>query len=156
MSVLLRRRLEWCEPAIRAELRRTWLVAEVVLFSNLGSQIDLQQVSDAPLVLLLLAIMAAALAVRLGVTRLMARATALTPGEQLYVTAAHVPKATIQAVFGALPLATFAARGQEALLDEGKTLLVMAALAIVTTAPLGAVVLERWGTRLLSPPGEER
>ena len=73
-------------------------------------------------------------------------------GERRYVTIAHIPKATIQAVFGALPLATFAARGQTELLDSGHTLLVMAALAIVATAPIGAVLLDRLGSELL--PGE--
>ncbi|MBZ0270165.1 hypothetical protein K8I85_18585, partial [bacterium] len=63
------------------------------------------------------------------------------------------PKATIQAVFGAVPLATFAAHGQTHLEADGQAILILSVLAIVATAPLGAVLLERTARLLLRRDG---
>ena len=84
--------------------------------------------------------------------------TALTRGERRYCTAAQVPKATIQAVFGAHPLSIFLERcaDQPQITDAGQTLVVMAVLAIICTAPLGALLLERFVSQLKAdgpPPG---
>ncbi len=157
LGVVLRRRLESCERNLRGELKRIWLVAEIVLFVNLGSAIDLGKLSDLRLIALLFAVMAGALAIRVVVAHLLATRTSLTPRERLYCTAAHVPKATIQAVFGAYPLTVFLERcsDQPQIVDDGHTLVVMAALAIVVTAPLGAVLLDRLAPGLLAPDAEK-
>jgi NhaP-type Na+/H+ or K+/H+ antiporter len=144
LGVVLRRRLDRHEPRLRAELRRVWGVAEIVLFVNLGSQIELATLSEGTNVVLLLGIMTAALGVRLLVAHVLAHRTALTPHERTYTTVSHVPKATIQAVFGAVPLSAFLVSRPD-LVSAGETLLVMAVLAIVITAPLGAVLLDRLG-----------
>ncbi|NRA97325.1 MAG: cation:proton antiporter, partial [Planctomycetes bacterium] len=147
LGVVLRRRLDRHEPRLRAELRRVWSVAEIVLFVNLGSQIELATLIEGASVVLLLGIMAAALAVRLLVAHVLTHRTALTPRERTYTTVSHVPKATIQAVFGAYPLSKFLeSRPDDVVLEAaGQTLLVAAVIAIVATAPLGAVLLDRLG-----------
>jgi hypothetical protein len=66
---------------------------------------------------------------------------------------AHLPKATIQAVFGAVPLATFVAHGQAHLEGDGHAILILSVLAIVATAPLGVVLLERTARVLLRRDG---
>jgi NhaP-type Na+/H+ or K+/H+ antiporter len=157
LGVVLRRRLKVCERPLRAELKRVWLVAEIILFANLGSAIDLGKLSDLELVALLLAVVAAALAIRLAAAHLLGGATSLTRKESRYCTVAHVPKATIQAVFGVYPLSVFLERcgSQPALVDGGQTLVVMAVVAIVSTAPLGAFLLDRLAAGHLAPGGEE-
>jgi len=96
---------------------------------------------------------------RLLVAAIMTGATTLQPEERRYVAIAHLPKATIQAVFGPLPLLTFRAWRPD-LVGDGETLVILAALAIVVAAPIGAVLLERWGVRCLgaapSPPPDPR
>ena len=72
------------------------------------------------------------------------------PREQRYVALAHVPKATIQAVYGAVPLLIRELRPD--LVPDGETLLLLAVLAIVATAPLGAIVLEHGAARSTAPP----
>ncbi len=67
---------------------------------------------------------------------------------------AHLPKATIQAVYGGEPLAAFVDHNFTHLVDDGRILLMMAVVAILSTAPLGAVILDRLGARLL-PPNED-
>lgn len=143
----LKRRIDSFEPHVRRSLRNVWQVAEIVLFANLGSQIEIHRIHDPRQVALLVVIVAAALAVRLIVTALMVKRTDLTPGERSYTTVSHIPKATIQAVFGALPLATFVQRGQSDLVADGHTILILAVVAILCTAPVGAVLLERWAAR---------
>ncbi len=151
VGVMLRRRFDWCEPALRAELRRVWMVAEIVLFANLGTQIDLGKLTDPSFVTLLLVLIAGALGLRIVVAHLLARTTGLTHSERNYTTIGHIPKATIQAVFGAYPLTVFMERVPDdtILIDNGKTLLMMSVLAIIATAPLGAVLLDRLGERWL-------
>lgn len=150
LGVILRRRLETHEPLLRAELRRFWSVAEIVLFANLGAQIQLSRLLEGGTIALLLGTMATALAARLVVAHLMARATPLTDSERRYATVAHIPKATVQAVYGAYPLFVFKKHEMSAeIVAAGDTLLVMAALAIVATAPLGAILLDRLGARWL-------
>ncbi|MAG57361.1 MAG: hypothetical protein CMJ83_13795 [Planctomycetes bacterium] len=150
LGVMMRRRVDWCEPLLRGELAHFWRVAEIVLFANLGSQIELAKLADLGLVFLLLGIILAALAVRITIGFLLVQRTPLTTGERRYTAIAHLPKATIQAVFGAYPLKIFIERGDDpALREVGNTLLVMAVLAIVVTAPLGAVLLDRLGARYL-------
>ena len=147
VGFVLRTRIGRFEVDVRQRLRGVWQVAEVILFANLGSQIEVQRLNDYRQVLLLTSMAALALAVRLGVAALLARRTPLTAGERRYLTASHVPKATIQAVFGALPLVTFMQRGQAELVADGHKILILAVIAIVGTAPIGAVLLERWAAR---------
>lgn len=153
VGALVRPRVVHYEPVLRASLKEVWGLAEIILFANLGAAIDLQRLTDVGLLVTLLAIFAAALGVRLLAASWLARGTDLDAGERRYVTFANIPKATIQAVFGALPLATFTLHRPE-LVPEGQTLLIMAALAIVATAPVGAVLLERLGERCLRPDTE--
>jgi NhaP-type Na+/H+ or K+/H+ antiporter len=145
-GVILLRRFAWCEPVFRTELKKIWGAAEVILFVNLGSAIDLDQLVNPGLILGLLGIIGAAMGVRLVVAFLLTLRTSLVPKERRYITAANIPKATIQAVFGALPLLIFQ-QWRPDLVPQGQTLLIMAVLAIVSTAPVGAFLLEQWGPR---------
>lgn len=153
LGVVLRRRLDRHEPRLRVELKHVWGVAEIVLFVNLGSQINLATLGEGTIVLTLLGVMAAALILRLLVAHALVQRTALVGTERTYATFAHIPKATVQAVFGAYPLKMFLERSPDDadLIDSGQSLLIMAALAIVATAPLGAVLLDRLGQRWLPP-----
>jgi len=135
----------------RDHLARAWLLAEIVLFANLGAAVDLAQLGGG-LVLVGLGVIAAALGARVIVVALLLRKSRLNGREQTYLALAHLPKATIQAVFGAVPLATFGRHGQVHLESEGQAILILSVLAIVATAPIGAVLLERTAVRLLGSP----
>lgn len=148
LGARMRLRLEEEGAPVREPLRRAWLVAEIVLFVNLGAAIELERLAGSTVPMVLLVIVAA-LAVRVACARLLLLRSRFTRGERDYVALAHLPKATLQAVFGAVPLATFLRHGDTDLVPGGQMLLVMAVLAIVTTAPIGAVLLERTADRLL-------
>ncbi len=155
LGIVLRRRLDRHEPVMRKVLKQTWGLAEIVLFVNLGSQVDLARLRDVSLVLPLLGVIVAAVVVRVLVAHVMGRFTVLDGAERALVTSSNVPKATIQAVFGAYAAQAWA-RSDPALAGDGQTLAVMAVLAIVVTAPIGAVLLERFGSRLEQQPVSQR
>jgi NhaP-type Na+/H+ and K+/H+ antiporter len=150
LGCVLRHRLASVETQIRNELKGFWQIAEVVLFVNLGAAVDIGQLANPALVAPILAVIGVALLIRVAVAGVMTRRTILSAGEGRYVAVAHIPKATIQAVFGTLPLIVFTQRGQMHLIADAETLVVMAVVAIVATAPIGAVVLERWAARWLT------
>jgi hypothetical protein len=150
LGCVLRHRLASVEPQIRSELKRFWHIAEIVLFVNLGAAVDIGKLANPALVAPILAVIGIALLARVVVAGVMVRRTILRAGEGRYVAVAHIPKATIQAVFGTLPLIIFTQRGQMHLIADAETLVVMAVVAIVATAPIGAIVLDRWATRWLT------
>ena len=150
-GVVLRRRLDVVEPLVRIALKRFWQVAEIVLFVNLGSQVDLGRLTDPPLIAVLVSILVMALTMRVLLAWALSQKTVLTRAEQRYTAVANLPKATIQAVFGAYPLTVFLSRcpDNSLLHEDGQLLLVFAVVAIVTTAPIGAVLLNKLGSRWL-------
>ena len=67
--------------------------------------------------------------------------TKLTKKERLFCVIAYLPKATVQAAIGATPLAMG--------LPCGNLVLSVAVLAILITAPLGAIGMDTTSERLL-------
>ena len=82
-----------------------------------------------------------ALVVRSLGTALCVAGTKLTRRERLFCVLAYLPKATVQAAIGAAPLAMG--------LDCGKIVLSVAVLAILITAPMGAIAMDATYKRLL-------
>lgn len=136
------------EPILRRDWRRVWAVAEVLLFVSLGSRVDVRQLAQGELVLLCFVIVWIALAARLVVCRLILTRTSLDRAQRRHLAISHIPKATVQAVFGALPLHVFLTAGREDLVDPGSLLLLLSVVAIVATMPVGAAALERSGEKL--------
>ena len=155
VGVMLRRRFGDALIPMQRDLSWLWQWAEIVLFVSLGSAISLGSISGGILVVTLVGVIAVALAVRVIASHLLSIATELTSSERTYLAYSNLPKATIQAVFGAAPLIAFRAYGDEELIGDGQTLLIMAVLAIIVTAPIGAVLLESTADRLLIETPEE-
>ena len=124
---------------ISGKLSKLWVGAEILLFVLVGASVDISYVSFAGLrtVLLLvevLLIRAAGIMVCLIGTKLNCR-------ERLFCMLTGIPKATVQAAIGGIPLAMG--------LSSGNIILAVAVLAILFTAPLGAFLLDISYTRLL-------
>lgn len=149
IGVMLRQRFGDALVELQQDLSWLWRWAEIVLFVSLGSAISLGSISGGYLVLMLVGVIIVALAIRVLAAYLLSAATELTSPERTYLAYSHLPKATIQAVFGAAPLIAFRAHGDEDLIGDGQTLLIMAVLAIIVTAPIGAVLLDSTANRLL-------
>ncbi|MEY3463212.1 MAG: hypothetical protein RLZZ468_990 [Cyanobacteriota bacterium] len=131
--VLLELRPNLAAP-IAGKLASIWVFAELVLFTLVGAQVDLGVAWRSGLAGL--AVLVIGLVARCIGTLLCLQGSALSAGERLFVTVASIPKATVQAAIGALPLMAMRAAGLPT--APGEIILAVAVLSIVTTAPLGA------------------
>jgi NhaP-type Na+/H+ or K+/H+ antiporter len=125
---------------ISGKLKYLWVFAELLLFVLVGAQVNVQVAWKAGLngTLLILA----GLAFRSVGTYLALTGTDLTRIEKLFSVVAYIPKATVQAAIGAVPLAAGVAGGQ--------VILAVAVLSILLTAPLGAIGIKIMGERVLA------
>ena len=115
-----------------ASFTKLWAGAEIILFVLIGAAVDINYTLRAGLPAILL--LAFSLSVRsLGVI-LSLSGTALNRKERLFTVFSYLPKATVQAAIGGVPLAMG--------LSSGSLILSVAVLSIVVTAPLGALLME--------------
>lgn len=128
MGVAVQKKREPAAVRLSVKYSKLWTAAEVLLFVLVGATVDLQYVSAAGVAAVVLIF--GALVFRMaGVLTCLIR-TPLNRKERLFCTVAYMPKATVQAAIGGLPLA--------AGLACGHLVLTVAVLAILITAPLGA------------------
>lgn len=147
-AVAARGWLDAATPVARG-LGRAWAPAQPLLFSLIGAAVALSAV-ESTFVVGGLVILAAGLAVRLLVTYASTSAVNFSVHERLFVALAWLPKATVQAAIGALAL-DLARQTQADPQAEihGTQVLTVAVLAIVVTAPLGALAIAWSGPRWL-------
>lgn len=149
--LLLELRPNLAQP-ISAKLASIWVFAELVLFTLVGAQVNLSVTWRSGLAGL--AVLAIGLVARSSGTLLCLQGSKLTAGERLFVTVAFIPKATVQAAIGAVPLMAMQAAGMPS--APGEIILAVAVLSIVTTAPLGALLSGLVADRVLQPEPAER
>lgn len=117
---------------------KLWLAAEVLLFVLVGASVDIRYTLKAGPAAL--AMIFAALLIRtLGVTLCVAGTN--DRKEKLFCSIAYLPKATVQAAIGSVPMAMG--------LSCGQIVLSIAVLGILITAPLGAIGMDCSYKRLL-------
>ena len=121
------------------KLGKLWIAAEVMLFVLVGAAVDIRYTLGAGLGAL--ALLAVSLAFRAAGVWLCLLGTALTRRERAFCVIAYLPKATVQAAIGSVPLAMG--------LPCGQLVLSIAVLAILITAPLGALGMDATYKRLL-------
>ncbi len=109
---------------------KLWLASEVILFVLVGVAVDIRYTLTAGLVAVLMILIA--LFFRSCGVLLCTLKTTLTWQERIFCVIAYLPKATVQAAIGSVPLAIG--------LACGKIVLSVAVMAILITAPIGA-----WG-----------
>ena len=118
---------------------KLWLAAEVMLFVLVGAAVDIRYTLKAGVAAIIM-ILAALVFRSIGVLLCVA-GTKLTWKERLFGVIAYLPKATVQAAIGSVPLA--------AGLSCGNIVLSVAIMAIVITAPLGALGIDSSYKKLL-------
>lgn len=119
---------------------KLWLAAEVLLFVLVGAAVDIRYtLSAGPAALLMIFL---ALIFRSCGVALCLLGTSLNRRERIFCVIAYLPKATVQAAIGSVPLAMG--------LPCGQIVLSVAVLAILTTAPIGAFGMDLTYQRLLT------
>ena len=133
-----------CTASVSARLSqkfgKLWLAAEVLLFVLVGASVDIRytlKAGPAALAMIFAALLIRTLGVSLCVT-----GTNLTWRERLFCSIAYLPKATVQAAIGSVPMAMG--------LSCGQIVLSVAVLGILITAPLGAIGMDCSYKKLLS------
>lgn len=117
---------------------KLWVAAEVFLFVLVGATLNIRYFGRVGIPAVIL-ILGALLFRMLGVFLCLAK-TPLKKKEKLFAMIAYTPKATVQAAIGGIPLALGFVCGD--------TVLTVAVLAIVITAPLGAFAID-WSYKKL-------
>jgi len=137
--ILLERRPKTAE-GLASKYNKIWVFAELLLFVLVGAQVNIYVAFDAGLIGLL--IISFGLVFRsLGVFISLFN-TNLTFKEKLFCVIAYLPKATVQAAIGGIPLA--------AGVHGGELILALAVLSIIITAPLGAIGIKYAGEKILT------
>ncbi len=119
---------------------KLWLAAEIILFVLVGAAVDIRYTLEAgPLALLLILI---SLVFRSLAVCLCTMKMNLNRKERLFCIIAYLPKATVQAAIGSVPLAMG--------LSCGQLILSVSVLAILITAPMGAIGIDQSYQKLLN------
>lgn len=139
MGIGLQRKKVDSAKMLSGKFNQMWVFAEVILFTLVGASVDISYVSSAGLAAVIL-IFAVLVFRMLGVCLCMA-GTKLNWKERIFCMLAYMPKATVQAAIGGLPMAMG--------LPCGKIVLTVAVLAIFITAPLGAFLIDATYQKLL-------
>lgn len=117
----------------------TWALFEILLFVLIGSQLNLQYLITYgfyPVVLILGSLMIRTLGVFTALIK-----SSLNKQEKIFVSMSFLPKATVQAAIGPIPLAMGFA--------SGELILTIAIIAILITAPLGSFLINAFYEKLL-------
>ncbi|UCG14235.1 MAG: cation:proton antiporter [Deltaproteobacteria bacterium] len=125
---------------ISQKLKKLWVFAELLLFVLVGAQVNVSvawKAGAAGLLVIFIGLVARSIGTYLSVM-----GTDLNWKERLFCVVSYVPKATVQAAIGAVPL--------EAGVAGGEVILAVAVLSILVTAPLGAIGIMLMGEPILA------
>ena len=139
MGIALRKKRKEASKRLSSKFSKLWVGAEILLFVLVGACVDVRYVGQAGLSVLLL--LAGVLLFRALDFRVCLAGTSLTWKERIFCAIAYLPKATVQAAIGPIPLALG--------LSCGQTVLTVAVIAILLTAPLGALGIDLSHAKLL-------
>jgi NhaP-type Na+/H+ or K+/H+ antiporter len=124
---------------ISQKLKKLWIFAELLLFVLVGAQVNIHVAWKAGLagtLVIVVGLFFRSIGTYISILR-----TPLDWRERLFCVVAYIPKATVQAAIGAVPLAAGVA--------SGEIILAIAVLSILLTAPLGAIGIVVLGEKIL-------
>lgn len=139
VGMVIRHKSDALAVRLSSKYNKLWLFAEIMLFVLVGATVDLEYVKSAgiaPVIMIAAALIFRAVGVNLSLIK-----SKLNFKEKLFCTAAYMPKATVQAAIGAVPLSMG--------LACGNIVLTVAVLSILITAPLGAIIIDNTYKRVL-------
>lgn len=124
---------------LKKQYNSLWTAAEVFLFVLVGASVDIHYAASAGLTVVFVVL--GALLVRITGVAVCLVKTNLSFKERLFCMIAYTPKATVQAAIGGIPLSMG--------LSCGNTVLTVAVMAILITAPIGAFGIDYTYKKLL-------
>ena len=139
LGIVIKRKYDILAKRLSGKYNKLWVAAEIFLFVLVGATVDLKYAVVAGVSAVLL--VAGALVFRMIGVALCLIKTDLSRKERLFCMVAYVPKATVQAAIGAIPLTMG--------LSCGQIVLTIAVLSILITAPFGAICIDNLYKTLL-------
>lgn len=139
LSAVILKKYEILAMRLKPKLAKIWVPAELVLFVMLGAAVDIRAAQSAGLALLIVIVIGLVFR-SIGVI-FSTLGASLNAKERIFCIIAYIPKATVQAAIGAIPLA--------AGLPGGGVILSAAVISIFLTAPLGALGIRHFSKILL-------
>ncbi len=132
IGIGLQKKREDTAKRLSKKYEKLWVAAEVFLFVLVGASVNIGYLGKVGTTAVV--VIVGALLIRMLGVFLCLVGTGIAKKEKLFVMLAYTPKATVQAAIGGIPLALGFACGD--------TVLTVAVLAIVLTAPLGAFAID--------------
>ena len=132
MGIMINMELPKVSKRLSAKFSKLWVAAEIFLFVLVGSTVNISYVTNAGMGMVMMLVIG--LIFREIGTLISVLGTGLNTKEIVFCLISQLPKATVQAAIGGVPLAMG--------LACGNTVLTMAVVAIVITAPLGALGMD--------------
>ncbi len=126
--------------SLSSQLSSLWIGAEMILFILIGASLDLGYAIEAggnTVLLILIVLLIRMVGVYVSLIK-----TAFNTKERIFCMIAYIPKATVQAAMGGIPLAMG--------LPCGNAVLTLAVISILITAPLGAFAIDLGRKRLIT------
>lgn len=139
MGIMIKQKYDVLASRLSAKYNKLWIAAEIFLFVLVGATVDLKYAVSAGAGAILLIIIA--LVFRMMGVAVSLIKTNLSKKERVFCMLAYTPKATVQAAIGAIPLSMG--------LQCGNIVLTVAVLAILITAPFGAICVDKFYGNLL-------
>ncbi len=140
IGIVLLQRAPIVAKRISIKFSKVWVAAEVLLFVLVGASVDISYASTAgfkTILLLVIVLLFRAVGILLCLIK-----TNLNWRERLFCTFTGIPKATVQAAIGGIPLAMG--------LPSGGMILAIAVISILFCAPVGAMIIDSSYQRLLN------
>ena len=124
---------------LSAKLDKVWVFAEILLFILVGAQVNINVAVNAGamgIVVIFIGLIGRSIGVVISVL-----GTDFNWKERIFCVISYIPKATVQAAMGAIPLSMG--------VQSGDVILAIAVLSIIITAPLGAIAISTSSRSLL-------
>lgn len=132
MGMAIFNRYDLLAKRISGKFSKLWIAAEIILFVLVGATVDIGYAAKAGLMVVIMLFIG--LVFRLLGTYLCVIKTPLNRKERIFCLFAQIPKATVQAAIGGVPLA----KG----LACGNIVLTVAVVSILISAPIGAFLID--------------
>ena len=144
LGFVLLERADGIAADLEVALNRVWFAAQIFLFVLIGAEVNVVIALQAGLVgLAIIAVGLTARALGVGISL---HGSELDAKERAFCAVAYMPKATVQAAIGGIPLAMG--------IPSGELMLAIAVMAIIVTASLGSIGINTLAPRVLSKPSD--
>lgn len=124
---------------LSTKLNKVWVFAEILLFVLVGAQVNINVAVNAGamgIIVIFIGLIGRSIGVIISML-----GTDFNWKERIFCVISYIPKATVQAAMGAIPLSMG--------VQSGDVILAIAVLSIIITAPLGAIAISTSSRSLL-------